>query len=161
MLTVSLRFSGSWFLKITLTTLLRDTVTGFWLPGTPSSWAVSVPFSSVTVMPMAAFEATACDPFSSISLSAPVASSANEQAAPLSVLVVGWASIGRCPSTAITAPVLTRPSAAIAQMPVTTPFFRLGFEANRKPPTSTSAPAMMNTTGPPLLSIHNMMRENE
>ena len=38
---------------------------------------------------------------------------------------------------------------------------KLGFDANRKPPNNTSAPAMMNTTGPPLLSIHNMMRENE
>ncbi len=110
---------------------------------------------------MLAFEATACEPFSSISAWSPGPSSGNAHAALLSDCVVGCGSIVRCPSTAITAPVLTRPSTAIVHTPETTLFFRLGFDANKKPPNSTRAPATMNTTGPPLLSIHSMIRENE
>ena len=45
--------------------------------------------------------------------------------------------------------------------PATTPAFRPGLAASRNPPTSTNAPTRRNTTGPPLFSIHSMIRENE
>src|SRR3954471_1631096 len=113
------------------------------------------------VRPTLAFDDTACDPFLSTSACSPGPSLSSRQTALLSVCVVGCSAMVRCPSRAINAPVATRPSAATAHTPVMTPLLIVGLAAIRKPTNQMIPQEITNTTGPPLLLIHNMIRENE
>ena len=159
---MSRRFSGSLFLKITLTMLPRDTVTGSESPGRPSSWAVSLPFSSVTVMPIAGLRR---DSLRALVVDLLLRAGAFfRQRARRTVVGLGG---GMRLDRALTVDGHHRTGADETECGNRADagddaLLQAGLRGEEEAPEQgPDAPAMMNTTGPPLLSIHSMIRENE